>query len=230
MSNENEAVGVVDPWRNLNDGFEKVAVDKLKFHPQNPNRGNVSAISQSIESNGWSGVVLVQRGTNHIISGEHRVRAAMESNQETIDVMWVKCSDERALRLLLAHNRARDLAEYDDQVLAEMLEDLALGEGGLGGTLWTEEDAKDLFDRVDVGVGEDIMSQFEDSEGKAVPSTGDQAPSASHVRMFQLFLNGATHPPFIEDVEALKAHLNVDNATDAVLSAVRFAAEEMLKR
>lgn len=109
--------------------------DPLKEHPRNPRRGNVEAIEESVEANGWYGAVVAQKSTGYILAGNHRYRVAVAKGAKEVPVIWHDVDDETALRILLADNRTADLGTYDEETLTELLEGLETLEGtgyGLG--------------------------------------------------------------------------------------------------
>ena len=91
--------------------------DHIKPHPDNARRGNVDAIRQSIQANGFFGSLVVQRSTGHILVGNHRFRAAQAEQLPEVPVMFIDCDDDEAKRILLADNRTSDLGVYDDELL-----------------------------------------------------------------------------------------------------------------
>lgn len=113
---------------------ERVALSELTQHPANPRMGDVGAIAESIEANGFYGVVVAQRSTGRILAGNHRVRAAEVLGLTELPVIYLDVDDDRALRILLADNRTNDLASYDDAGLVDLLADLAQTQDGLTGT------------------------------------------------------------------------------------------------
>jgi len=124
----------------INEKYELVKLEKLQPHPSNPRRGDMGAIQESIETNGFYGAVVVQRSTGHILAGNHRYQAAKEAGIEKLPVVWVDVDDERALRILLGDNRTSDLATNDDQALLELLKLLSESEEGLVGTGYGDDD------------------------------------------------------------------------------------------
>jgi hypothetical protein len=156
----------------LNDGqVELVPLRKLSLHPRNPRQGDVGAIHQSIEEHGFYGALVVQRSTGYVLAGNHRLQAAQHHGAKKVPVIWVDVSDEQALRILLADNRATDLAHYDSPGLAELLQELAEGPG-LEGTLYSGDDLDELLASMQLPSDEDWMDHFEDqgdtSEADAV--------------------------------------------------------------
>ncbi len=130
--------------RQLPQQFEIVPVERLTPHPRNPRQGDVAALRESLDANGWYGAVVAQRRTGHILAGNHRHRAAVQRGATELPALLVDCDDATALRILLADNRTSDRAAYDDAGLAELLRD-ALAAGGLAGTGYSEADLQQLL-------------------------------------------------------------------------------------
>lgn len=153
--------------------FEVVPIDSVRPHPQNPRRGNVDAIAQLIRANGFRGALVVQRSTGYILAGNHRWLAAKKAGLKEIPVVWEDCDDETALRHLLADNRSSDLAEWHQQALAELLEQIAADQGSLDGTGFSAEDLDELLAAVQkAGHGADA----DDREPPAPPERPVSAP------------------------------------------------------
>jgi 3'-phosphoadenosine 5'-phosphosulfate sulfotransferase (PAPS reductase)/FAD synthetase len=111
-----------------------VAIDSIRPHPRNPRQGDVGAIVESIKANGFYAPCIVQQSSGRILAGNHRWLAARELGMAEVPVIWVDCDDDRALRILLADNRTSDLAAYDDNKLAELLQEIQAETGDLLGT------------------------------------------------------------------------------------------------
>jgi len=137
---------------------EAVPISSLSTHPKNPRQGDVGAIHQSIEANGFYGVIVAQKSTGHILAGNHRYKAALQSGAETIPVCWLDVDDERALKVLLADNRLGDMASYDTEGLVELLKDL-YDSSGLEGTGYSADDLDDLMKDLD---GPKMASAFKE--------------------------------------------------------------------
>jgi len=121
-----------------------VDITKLSPHPQNPRRGSVEAIGESVEANGFYGVVIAQLSTGRILVGNHRYQVALAQGAKKLPVAWVDVDDRKALEILLSDNRASDLATQDDDALGELLKELA-ATGDLTGTGYTEDDLNALI-------------------------------------------------------------------------------------
>lgn len=73
-------------FRLLPQRYEMRAVDSLQPHPQNANEGDVGAIVESIDENGFFGAVLVQASTGRILAGKHRWASAIERGDSGMSV------------------------------------------------------------------------------------------------------------------------------------------------
>jgi hypothetical protein len=111
--------------RIVDQEYALIPVDALEPHPNNPRRGDLEVISESVEHNGFFGAVLVQKSSGRILVGEHRWRAAKAQGASHVPVLFADVDDDRALTIMLADNRASDKAGYDDRALAQLLEDVA---------------------------------------------------------------------------------------------------------
>src|SRR5438552_16588170 len=101
-----------------------VPIDEPRLYPDNPRRGDLEAIKESLARNGQYRPIVVNERTGEVLAGNHTLRAARELGWKTIDVTYVDADPERAKRIVLADNRTNDLAGYDSEALVELLEEL----------------------------------------------------------------------------------------------------------
>lgn len=120
-----------------NTSIETVDINTLKPHPKNPRKGDVQSIADSIEHNGFYGVVVVQKSTGYVLAGNHRLIAAKQAGLDQIPVAFVDVDDKTATKILLADNRTNDLATYDNKILSDLLADVS-NKYGLEGTGYDE--------------------------------------------------------------------------------------------
>jgi hypothetical protein len=116
----------------INEPTQLVPVDSLIPHPLNPRQGDVGAIHESIQANGFYGVVVVQKSTNYVLAGNHRLKAAAAAGMTEVPAILVDVDDDRAKRILLADNRTNDLASYDLAALSDILQDMTPDLSGTG--------------------------------------------------------------------------------------------------
>jgi ParB-like chromosome segregation protein Spo0J len=129
----------------VNDTTTLEPLDAIRPHPRNPRQGDIGAIHTSINTNGFYGTIIAQRSTGFILAGNHRWEAARQAGAETIPVTWINVDDEHATRILLADNRINDLAAYDDNALAELLQEIHDTTGSLIGTGYDTDDLDQLL-------------------------------------------------------------------------------------
>jgi ParB-like chromosome segregation protein Spo0J len=119
---------------------ETVPVGNLKPHPKNARRGDTDAIAASLAAHGQYRPIVASRRTGHILAGNHTWRAAKSLGWPEIAVSWVDVDAIGETRIMLADNRASDLATYDDSALAQLLG----AAGDLGATGYTPDDLEAL--------------------------------------------------------------------------------------
>lgn len=146
---------------------EDVPLADLKVHPENPRQGDVGALTASLKRFGMYQPVVVQRSTNTVLAGNHRLIAAKQLGDETIPVVYVDVDDETARAILVADNRLSDLATYDDDRLAEVLRAVADGDG-LDGTGYDTDDLDALL--------RDLATPFTPEEADGQPRLDEKTP------------------------------------------------------
>lgn len=121
-----------------------IDIDTVHPHPRNVRQGDVGAISQSLTAHGQYRTIVYQQSTGRILAGNHTWKAAKALGWKQIAATPVVCDDDQAVRILLADNKANDLATYDDTELLELLKELADTTPQLDGTLFELEDLEQL--------------------------------------------------------------------------------------
>lgn len=117
-------------------------LSNVRPHPRNANMGDTDAIIESIQVNGFTAPVLVQRSTGFIVAGNHRYAALHELGADQIPVIWLDLDDEQALRYMVADNRSTRLGKDDLALLSDILNDLNSTDMGLTGSLYDEDYAQ----------------------------------------------------------------------------------------
>ena len=120
--------------------IEKVAVTELKQYHNNPRKGNVSLIADSLEAYGQYKPITVNVTNNEILAGNHTYRAAKQLGWDTIDVVYVDVDHVTAAKIVAIDNRASDMGGYDNKVLAELLDSM----NNLEGSGYTFDEYDDL--------------------------------------------------------------------------------------
>jgi len=116
-----------------------VPIEQVHQHPDNPNNGDLDALIESIQVNGFVTAVTADAKTGQIMAGNHRYQALHALGAKEIPVIWVDHMDEGgAVRYMVADNRTGKLAVIDESALAALLTDLSDTDMGLAGTGYDE--------------------------------------------------------------------------------------------
>lgn len=100
--------------------IERVLIDSLVPYPDNPRRGDIETIADSIQINGVYKPLIVQTSTYTILAGNHTWQAAKKLGHKEIDVVWADVDDETAKRIMLVDNRSSELAYNNNTYLLEI--------------------------------------------------------------------------------------------------------------
>jgi hypothetical protein len=117
-------------------GQKEVPLTDLHPHPENPNRGDVSAIMESLKNHTqYRAIVANKDGT--ILAGHHVFYAAQELKMPTIRVDMVDADEKAARKILLADNRIAELGPGPD--MEALLEVLMALDNDLEGTGYDDD-------------------------------------------------------------------------------------------
>lgn len=129
---------------------EIIPVGDIETHPENPRRGSVDTIVESMREHGQYRPVVVQRSTGYVLAGNHTLLAARKIGMPSIAVTYVDVSDAEARRIMLVDNRAADSGSYNNESLVSLLEMTEADFGGLVGTGYDTEDVASLLRHIDM--------------------------------------------------------------------------------
>lgn len=138
-----------------------IPVGDLALLPGNPRQGDIGAVSESMRVNGVYQPIIVNRGTLtgrpfEVIAGNHRAQAAQQLGHNTIPAVILDVDDEQATRIALADNRTSDLADYDNDALVAMLQNLP----DLTGTGYDGDDLDDLLSALEAPSLDDLANEY----------------------------------------------------------------------
>ena len=98
-----------------------VAMSTIETHPQSPRTGDIALIASSLATHGQFRPLTVNSRDNRILKGNNTYRAAKRLGWNKIAIVYIDADDNHALRIILADNRAADLATYNIPILLEAL-------------------------------------------------------------------------------------------------------------
>lgn len=136
-----------------------VDIETVHQYPGNPNSGDIDAVAESIEVNGFYSPILVQASTGYIVAGNTRYAAMLSLGATMIPARLVEMSDEQAKRILVVDNRTNRLGRDDDAALAELLDDLSGTDIRLLGTGFIPDD----LDRLHTLLDEPLVIDIEEA-------------------------------------------------------------------
>lgn len=125
----------------------RVRLSSLNTYPGNARRGDVEAIAKSLEVNGQFQPLIVQKSSDNVLIGNHTMRAMRKIRWAECDAAYLDVDDDEARKIVLAANRTGDLATYDLDALAELLNQV----DDLEGTGFTNDDLAGLLEEPGTG-------------------------------------------------------------------------------
>ena len=99
-----------------------------KDNPRRMDAEGIQKLQRSIERFGFRAPIIAQKGTNMVIAGHKRLKAALEAGLEQVPVIFVEMSDEDAKAYMIADNRLAEESRWDYGVLSSLIEELAAAE------------------------------------------------------------------------------------------------------
>ena len=137
---------------------ELVKLDRLKPNPRNPNQHpatQITLLASIISEQGWRAPITVSTRSGFIVRGHGRLEAAKHLGVVKAPVDYQDYpSDEAELADLLADNRIAELAHIDDDLLGEVLFDLASTDLDSVLTGFCTIDLNNLIENHKINIGE----------------------------------------------------------------------------
>jgi len=214
--------------------IKKVLLGDLKLYRNNPRRGNVDLIADSLSRYGQYKPITVNANTGEILAGNHTYQAAEKLGWSYVDVVYVHVDDTTAAKIVAIDNRSSDNGTYDNKQLAELLE--ALPE--LDGTGYTFEE----YDSLLAVMNEATMPVLSDQTYFTSVEVGDTGQSGVHfiptlgdyaeryaqkaTRMLMMDYDNDTYVWLIDKLIQYRTANNITSNSDAVLSLVENAVGE----
>jgi len=205
-------------------------IDSLLPFPNNPRRGNVSKLKESLATNGQYKPIVIQESTRYILAGNHLWQAAKESGWTRIDIVEVDVNATQAKKIVATDNRLGELGTYDEQELLDLLQDISLE-----GTGYDSQDIDDLIalieEQSNTPLYEETGSMVDGVAGggqlsqEGVNRRPTMSERASHYaeRTVRLLMCEFPNDQYIwvqDRLTELRVKYNVDSNGDAILRAI----------
>jgi len=207
-------------------------VYEIRHHPRNVRRHNLDLIVESLRTYGQQSPIVVQKSTGYVCKGNGTLKAARDvlgwshiyGSVEDFD-------DDQALRYLLADNRTSDTAETDKAALANLLKELDSGANGLQGTLFSLDDAEDIWaemGQITTVVAETDAAYAESEEELAQRLAAKRSETAGTLKEVVLVLKPEDYEFFALTVSKLSRAYGTKGTIATVLEAIRRAGEQVV--
>lgn len=147
-----------------------VALADLKRWDRNPrvNDPAVQAVVDSIRRFGFGAPILARKTDGEIIAGHTRIKAAVKLGLTEVPVRYLDLTATEAHALALADNRVGEIAEWDDDALADVLRELNEQDVSLDGLGWVDTEVRAMLDGV--GVDDVKWKEFDEEIGGDAPA------------------------------------------------------------
>lgn len=200
--------------------LRKAKIDSLIEFPNNPRKGNIEALAESLKVNGQYRPVVVRKETQEILAGNHLVKAASSLGWTEVDITEVDVDDEQAKKIVAADNRLADLGNYDEKALLELLENISLE-----GTGYVPADLDDLLAMLEESSTAEWKVAAPDAVHENVQSRPSLADRASHYaeRTIRLLMCEFPNEQYIWVVERLteiRKKTGAESNADAVIKVI----------
>ena len=196
-------------------------------NPRKHDARNIEAISQSLLAHGQVEPIVVQQSTGVVIAGNGRVQAMKALGWDECRAVLVDIDDEEARALSIRLNRTAELAEWDDDVLAQHLAELGefskyvatdfgFSESEIEALIKSFAEATDGLDKL----ADEPADEPADDEDGLPPNTQPSDMKASKAQEVRLYLSPEQEQKFHMAIRRLAERWGTDNVTDTVVEAL----------
>jgi len=125
---------------------EYIDIDLLIPHPENPRINNhaVEEVAGSIKRFGFASPIIARLEDRMIIAGHTRYKAAQSIGLDKVPVRFMDLDPVDAKLLMLADNKIGERADWDEDALQELFEELQ--DEDLSGLGWDEDELSGILD------------------------------------------------------------------------------------
>lgn len=195
-------------------------INTLQEYPDNPRKGNIPQLVESLKHNGQYKPIIVQKSTRQIIAGNHLWKAAKELGWQTIDIVELDVDDAQAKKIVVADNRLADMGAYDEKKLLDLL-----GEIDLAGTGYVPADVDDLLAFLE----EQAAPEWKVANAEAVHENVQIRPSLSEradryaertIRLLMCEYPNHQYIWVVEQLTEMRKKFGVDSNAEAILAVI----------
>ena len=143
---------------------EYVDIDTLVEWEHNPrhNKLAIDKVARSIERFGFASPIIAREQDRTIIAGHTRIAAARSLGLKTIPVRWMRLNKTEAELLALADNKLGEIADWDNDMLKDLLS--ALPEHDLSDIGWDNEELDEIINGANFDIQPEADNTINDSD------------------------------------------------------------------
>ena len=167
---------IADPLQSL-----KVSIDTLTLDPANARKHgtkNLDAIKASLHAFGQRKPIVVQRQGMIVRAGNGTLEAAKALGWSHLAAVIIDEDNATASQFAIADNRTADLAEWDDETLASLLDGMEPADREA--LAFDEDDMRELIDGLDPSQPEVVEDEAPEVPADPVTKTGDLIMLGDH--------------------------------------------------
>lgn len=148
-------------------------IEDLKEWENNPRHNDhaVAEVAKSIKRFGFASPIIARKEDNMVIAGHTRLAAARQIGLNKVPVRFVDLDPTEAQLLALADNKIGEIADWDQDLLSEVLTDLK--DADLSGIGFSDAELDELIQEAQVDQLDNVI------EGDLEDEDWDQMPSES---------------------------------------------------
>jgi ParB-like chromosome segregation protein Spo0J len=135
------------------------AIDSLTPWDKNPRKNDhaVQTVADSIRRFGFGSPILARAADRVVIGGHTRLKAAQKLGLDKVPVRFLDLDPAEAAALALADNKLGELAEWDEEAVAEILGELEQQGTPIDGLGWDDDELRNLLN---AGPGDVAAEEF----------------------------------------------------------------------
>jgi len=140
------------------------SIDNLVPWDQNPrlNDQSVDKVATSIKRFGFGAPIVARREDKMVIAGHTRLKAAKQLGLDTVPVRYLDLDPADAKMLALADNKIGEIADWDNDELDRIIDDLALSAEDMEDLGWNSSDLDSLFEPIFDGQEDEVIEVCDD--------------------------------------------------------------------
>lgn len=157
-------------------------IEDLKEWDNNPRNNDhaVDEVAKSIKRFGFASPIIARKEDNMVIAGHTRLAAARSLGLDTVPVRFVDLDPTEAQLLALADNKIGEIAEWDQDLLSEVLTDLK--DEDLSGLGFSDAELEELIEEAQFEPLDNVIEEdLEDEDWDQMPDQSVKIAKAGGV-------------------------------------------------